>query len=407
MFLRLLDEISLRFLKVLFVFIACEPIILDSEISHAEKANSISSPTTSDPKLEELNTEKKPTRSFIRSSKDSARQDSPEIPVNIGRLSDTLVALLPGALIHGAGHWYRGDLKSSQRILFLEGASLLALLSAYSMEHSLDQEKAFNRSSTQWFYHIGGVLFVTTWLADIIGAFRGDQFQKEALVKGIKSQFSSGYRYQNDPQRSFNHHLIAQLELSYQRWALNLGLDWESNAKLAGLHATVQNRTFNYLPNGSLQPSSIHLGLFTKRWVWLQEGLTQWLVAPFIYGELSLDLLSKGLKSFSLFHKFSVAWEQYTLAPISSLPNSDETIYSFPMILDSGLIFNLSRNFMFSFSIMQDRTLDIRPLNEDHFFWRSEIKVRQSEKLDLNAKFIVGDDWSMWLTLNFQLGQKS
>ena len=100
-----------------------------------------------------------------------------------------MVALIPGSLVHGAGHWYRGDLKSSQRILFLEGASLLALLSAYSMEHSLDQEKAFNRSSTQWFYHIGGVLFVTTWLADIIGAFRGDQFQKEALIKGIKSQF--------------------------------------------------------------------------------------------------------------------------------------------------------------------------------------------------------------------------
>ena len=355
----------------------------------------------------QLGFEEKQRRLLKLNAKFGLAKNRPEVPVNIGRLSDTLVALIPGALVHGAGHWYRGDLKSGQKILFLEGASLLALLGAYTMEHHLDQEKALYQSSTQWFYHIGGVLFVTTWFADVIGAFRGDQYEKPTLLRNVRSRFSSGYRYQNDPQRSFNHHLIAQLDLNYKSWAMNLGLDWESNAKLAGLYASVQNRMFNYQPQADLQSSSLHFGMFTKRWVWLQEGLTQWLVAPFAYGELSLDLLSKGLKSFVLFHKFSIAWEQYTLAPIVSLPNSDETIYSFPLLLDSGLIFKIDRNFMLSFSIMQDSTQDIRPLDENYLFFRSEIQVRQSEKLDLQAKFIVGEDWSMWLTLNFKLGQKS
>lgn len=331
----------------------------------------------------------------------------PEVPVNIGRLSDTLVALFPGALVHGAGHWYRGDFKSSQRIIFLEGVSLLALLSAYSMEQSLDQDTAFNRSSTQWLYHIGGVLFVSTWFADVIGSFRGDQYYSKRKYQGINSRFSTGYRYQNDPQRSFNHHLIAQLDFDYRKWQFDLGLDWESNAKLAGLYGSIQHQSYSHLAQNSLHPSFVNLGVFTKRWVWLQEGLTQWLVSPFVYGGLSLDLLSRGLKSFTLFHKFSIAWEQYILSPIASLPNSEATIRAFPLILDSGLIYSFHDDFSLSVSIMQDSTQDIRPLNENHVFWRSEMKVRQSEKLDLKADFMLGEDWSMWITLSFKLGKKT
>jgi hypothetical protein len=340
-------------------------------------------------------------------SKTKVAKRLPEVTVNIGRLSDTLVAIAPGILLHGAGHWYRGDFESSKKILYLEGISVISLIAGYSMEQFVDQSSPITRSGTQWLYHMGGVLFLTTWLADIVGSFRGDQSQQLGVNKRVKSQFSSGYRYQSDTQKNLNHHLVAQLKLSTPSWSTLAAIDWESEGKLAGISAEIEHRLVSYLPQHILNPSNLYFGVHFRRWAWLHEDLTQWIIAPFLEGEVALDLISTGLKSFALSHRVSVAWERFDLAPITGQSHQNESLIDYPLILDSGLLVNLNSDLRLNLSIMQDSTLDLRPLNENYFFWKASLNLRQTEQVDLNAKIISGEDWSMWVTVSFNLDKRS
>ena len=328
------------------------------------------------------------------------------VPVNIGRLSDTLIALFPGSIIHGAGHWYRGDYHSARKMMYLEGISLLSLLTAYTLKNVTNQSNPINKRSTRWFYHLGSVLFVTTWLTDLIGSFRGDQINQRYQFSDTLTRFSAGYRYQDDPQKNLNHHVLAQFDFNLKSWQGLLAIDWESGGRLLGLSTELVDWVYEYDHPDAFHISGIRLGTQVRRWAWLYEDLTQWLILPFIEGELGLDLLSAGLKSFAFYHRIALGWERFDLAPVIGSDQTNEILTAYPLVLDSGLIIRPSSDVLLTLSIKQDRTQDLRPINENHLFWGGELILKQSDQVDLNTKFLWGEDWSMWITVAFKLGKR-
>ena len=335
------------------------------------------------------------------------RSNEPAVPVNIGRLSDTLISIVPGVIAHGAGHWYRGDIESGKKILLLEGISLATLIGAYTVDHLAQTSDTIPSAGVKWLYHVGGVLFVTTWLTDLIGSFRGDQQRRVSDKSRTPFRAATGYRYQDDPQRGLNHHIINQLTYAGRRWHGEVHFDWESQGKLAGLSAELDSWVYQYRDPRFHLPSGLRFGGTLKRWAWLQEDLIQWVASPFIEGDLSLELISSGLRSFTFTHRVGLGWERFDLSPVLGRQESATPLIDFPLSLRSGVNVRPSDLFEMEVAIIQDSTLDLRPMNEDHLFWTAMLSYQQTERVTLDATVMWGEDWSMWLLVSFKGGQGS
>lgn len=369
--------------------------------SHLAAAEPKSTSLNSSERLSSSKYVQPPKKSFK-----SATDQQPTVPVNVGRLSDTLISIVPGVIVHGAGHWYRGDITSGKNIFILEGLSLLTLVSAYFIDTQVNAPPQVS-SATEWLYHVGSVVFVMTWLTDVIGSFRGDQPARRINQHSRFMHVAAGYRYQADPQRSLNHHIISEVQYQGDRWSGHALFNWESGGKLAGVSGELDAWIYRRTPKRLIFPSGLKLGSTLKRWAWLREDLVQWLVVPFLEAHLSLETISSGLKSFSFYHRVGFGWERFDLAPISDIEDESPALINYPLILQSGILVKPSPSIKIGVSIIQDSTLDVRPLNEDHLFWAAHAKIRQSRKVSLEAKALWGEDWSMWLLVAFNLEKDS
>ena len=325
------------------------------------------------------------------------------VPVSVGRLSDTLYAILPGIIIHGSGHYSQGDENAASSILAFEliGATWLAgglVINSYA-----DPNIRIYSLASDWLTHFGSALLMTTWLTDLIGSFQGNlsaQFQNQRY--DLRHVYL-GYRYHSDPQKLMNHHLIAGINYELKRWRFSGGINWEADGELIGVDAEALGAFFIYQTRAH-SISSLNLGVRVRRWAWQSEDLTQLLLLPFLEGQLSLDQISKGLNGFSFFHRIGLGWELFELA---SHPDDQgkSQIIDFPLVLESGLKLRPYRDIRLSFSVIQDHTLDQQPFQDLDLFIRSTLNYRQNERVDLNVSALWGQEWSTWISVAFRLGR--
>ena len=81
------------------------------------------------------------------------------------------LALTVGFLVHGIGHLYIGDNRSALQLLAAEGISIVTLVAAGLLRSNTTsdaQHEVANGLQT-----FGWSLFVSSWLADVIGTFKG------------------------------------------------------------------------------------------------------------------------------------------------------------------------------------------------------------------------------------------
>lgn len=324
-----------------------------------------------------------------------------EPEINTGRLSDTLVALVPGSLLHGLGHWYRGDLDAAKKILFLEGLGILSILGGYTLNTLVDQDHYSKRLGEQWLYHTGGVLFITSWLADIIGSFRGDLPSRGLLRIEHPRSVAIGYRYRDDPQSQHSHHWVAQLNYSTQKLRFSGSLNWESQGQVVGLEGVAMGSVYQHDRQANNFMSQIELGVRVKRWTWLTDELTQWLVIPQIEGTLGLNHLSSGLRGYALFHRVGLGWERFDLAPLAQSSPETSSLVSYPLVMESGLKIHPYSSLIVSFSLIEDNTLDMRPKNQSGLFWGGSVFFQQTDQIAIKLNALWGDDWSTWIMLSF------
>ena len=320
---------------------------------------------------------------------------------NTGRLSDTLVATIPGSLLHGLGHWHRGDLDSAKKILLLEGLGILSILGGYTLHTLSEQDTYAKQRGEQWLYHTGGVLLLTSWFTDIIGSFRGDLPRRGLRRIEHSRSISMGYRYRDDPQSQHNHHWVAQLHYATNRLRISGAFNWESKGEVVGLDGSLMGSIYQHDRQWSNFVSQVEVGVRIKRWTWFVDDLTQWLVIPQIEGTIGLNHLSSGLRGYALFHRVGLGWERFSLAPLpQSLPGKS-SLLSYPLIMESGLKIHPYSSLVVSFSLIEDNTLDMRPNNQAGLFWGGTILFQQTDQVAININALWGDDWSTWIMLSF------
>ena len=170
------------------------------------------------------------------------------------RAGHTAMALGPGAVVHGAGHYAAGKTKAGDRLLLTQGigAGLIVVglggLAATGASRYVTGPLAVMTAS-------GAGLFLWSWWADIYGVTRPPEGEL-APRSEPRSVSELGYRYVYDPQFRYRHFLFQRLDLSLEPFRLS-GEGWfAADDENALARAEVAYRFFGPTPNRSLVDQS-------------------------------------------------------------------------------------------------------------------------------------------------------
>jgi hypothetical protein len=133
-----------------------------------------------------------------------------------GRALPVAVAVVPGALVHGAGHLAAGDPDGARTLLFLEGVGLGAMALALA---TLVASGASRRivAPAAAVGIAGSGLFFGSWFGDVYGTATPDRARGEPRTVLPAVEASLGYRHVVDPTFSYRSFLVSALDLRLGR----------------------------------------------------------------------------------------------------------------------------------------------------------------------------------------------
>jgi hypothetical protein len=172
------------------------------------------------------------------------------------RLLPVAAALVPGVLLHGAGHFAAGDRRTARRLFALEGIGL-GLFTAGGVPLLVTGASRHYSGPTVAFLVSGIGVFGLSWLADIYGSAAGDSRAgaPPAISPGslVPLEVSAGYGYVYDPRFDYRQFgvvgataWIGPLRLAPSAW---IALD-DDNQRLR------QEASWRVVGRGSTRPTT-------------------------------------------------------------------------------------------------------------------------------------------------------
>jgi hypothetical protein len=211
-----------------------------------------------------------PTRGRAEAAEPLPAREAPEVPLSDRETSDdddsasapppprefrssalgTAAALVPGALVHGSGHFVIGEPKTGLRLLALEGAGFGMLATGFVPIVLSGASRRLVGPAVA--LTAGGVgLFAISFLADVYGVVAPAGGVGSPLRVAPTLQTALGYRYVYDPVFSYRNFMVQEIDYRTGAWRLHpsawFALD-DTNARLRG---HVAYRLYGPRPRGA------------------------------------------------------------------------------------------------------------------------------------------------------------
>ena len=136
------------------------------------------------------------------------------------RVQHTAVAVGPGVIVHGAGHFAVGEPRVGRKLLTAEGVGLGATVGGLA-GLALTGASKYTVAPFALVSIAGVGLIASSWLADVHGtALRSDERGSPAN-QVVSFETQAGHRYVHDPQFRYRHFLVQRLDTRLSR--LHLG----------------------------------------------------------------------------------------------------------------------------------------------------------------------------------------
>lgn len=127
------------------------------------------------------------------------------------RAAAVSTALVPGAVLHGAGHWALGDPVAARRLMAMQGVGL-GLIALGGGSLALTGASRYLVAAEIATAAAGFGLFAVSWFADIYGTSNRDPGAvRYAAPPFIQTQL--GYRFVQDSQFDYRHFWVEQFDL--------------------------------------------------------------------------------------------------------------------------------------------------------------------------------------------------
>ncbi|HUS64560.1 MAG TPA: hypothetical protein VMZ28_08460 [Kofleriaceae bacterium] len=148
---------------------------------------------------------------------DEAKQAPPAgVPAGTDRALAPAAAVVPGVLLHGAGHWVMGEKRTARRLLLLEGVGVAVAGTSGAILYATGASRHYAAPL------VGGVvtgvgLFALSMAADLYGSV-GAACAAGAPDREPSIQLESGLGYVHDPQFAYRAFAVVAARARWREW---------------------------------------------------------------------------------------------------------------------------------------------------------------------------------------------
>jgi len=318
------------------------------------------------------------------------------------------LAVFPGALIHGLGHSVTGDYGTALALFSAELVGIgLMVASQYLKDESTDNSQS---SLSQSLSHLGFMLFMTSWAADIVGTIKGTAPFGEPNPEPTDPVLALTYRYTKNPLNAFNHHVILRLDLRHGAFYARPALDVEAEFDRREISLETGYRVLGR----SMKREHLALGNTLKRLENRTDGWASQSVMAYVDGQIDFGRVIPTLKRFYLMNRTGYGYAAYQVnrtadrAPAFLSPTewNDSWLY-----LESGVLVRAAQNTDLTVTILQDPTHTVAPESHGGFLVSKsgldvlniELHHRYDSDAGIDVRFVQGNGFGIWLGLEYAL----
>ncbi|MBQ4360952.1 MAG: hypothetical protein II767_11930 [Proteobacteria bacterium] len=273
-----------------------------------------------------------------------------EVNANSSTVKCGLLSILVSTVWRGYGHYCIGDQSSHYKLLAMEGTSILMLASSLligSLSHDAKGLSAIWKS----LFHYGTTLFLSSYLIDIIGAFKGNSFNLSQNHLDPYGQ-TIGAKLRWMPSQQFN--LGLQIAYAYRNprfWISPYGYldviglsEYELGADI-GVALWHGEKTYTYVALALDASMDAHIGLDENDdYISTYNSIR---LLPYL--EFSLDLGSwfDHLANIRLINRLGVGVSLYQFKGSDITPFTD---YNTLLVLETALNLNVIKDLNLAFT---------------------------------------------------------
>lgn len=318
-----------------------------------------------------------------------------------GSVAGGLLAVFPGVLVHGTGHWYVGDTPTAARLLIAELAGVVLVVGSELLGAATNDSGELG-APRRLLTYAGGLLFFGSWAADIVGSFKGATSFDGDSSRTDGTTLSLGYRFTSDPLTPFRHHLVTIFGIDTGRFYARPAIDLEAELDTRRAELDLGLRVFR----GDNPHNHVTVGGRLRRDEVKSYGLASWGTAGYLAWKADLGQAIRSLRNLYLVSRVGGGVEFYQFADDTNrvpalFATSDFNDPYF--LLDVGFAVNSGRRTHLSFLVRQDPTFDISPVDSNFGLFEASLTHRYSDDIDIDVRFTGGDGWAMWLGLGYGL----
>ena len=318
-----------------------------------------------------------------------------------GSLLGGLVGLGPGFFVHGLGHAYVGEEATAWALFGAElvGLALMATGGLFSGEAKNSGEEGPLRRAL---LHSGTLLFLGSFTADVLGAFKGSEPFSPDSTRTEGAVFSIAYRYANDPKTQLRHHLVAGLEANFQRLSIRPSLDLETALDERRYALDVGLRVLK----GHDPHDHLELGARGRRLEIPAEGAAARSLEGYAKWKVNLGHIFRTTRGLFLVNRLALGLEQYQLAAQlgDTPPALAESDFDSPYLaLSSGLEVNTGKDTHLALAFVQDSTAEVAAAGLDSGFVELRLEHRYGKAAEIQVELQAGDGWSAFLGVGYAL----
>jgi hypothetical protein len=318
-----------------------------------------------------------------------------------GSMLGGLLAIGPGFFVHGVGHYYTGDEATALKLLIGEllGAGLVV---AGALVAARPEEAGRAGPLPISLVQSGVFLFLGSWLADVVGTFKGaEPFDDDTSRLGGHA-LGLGYRYVGDPRTARRHRLVPSLTLDSGRVFVQPSAEIEPNFSERRFALDVGGRPWR----GAAGRDHIAVGARLRRDESAAFGYATRAAEGWLAWKLDLGQLIARMRRFSITQRYAVGIEQFQFGASPSdvpAPFADADFTSSWFSLASGFAFNAARRTHLTLEFVQDPTVAIPAASAQSGLLRGAFSHQYRDDLDIDVEILAGDGFSVALGLVYAL----
>ncbi|MCA9540331.1 MAG: hypothetical protein KC620_15640 [Myxococcales bacterium] len=318
-----------------------------------------------------------------------------------GSLGGTLLAIVPGVLVRGLGHFAIDENRSAVLLLLTELASLALIIGGSALGNATHQSGEVGAVGDV-LTHAGVMLFVGSWVADIIGAYTGTSPFEPDSSRVDGNMFGVAYRYTDNPLDPYRHHIVTRLDLRagpiYVRPLVDIevGLDRRLAKVDIGGHVWRGDDPHNH----------VSLGLQLRRREDRRDGFAVNGALGYIEWKADVGPFIRSLRHFYILNRTGYAVDGYQF---NSTPDSvpalfaDAEFYDTWLLTESGVGVNTGERTHMTLLITQNPDGDISPVSPIFGLLRARLEHRYADDVDIEFELTWGDGFAIWLGLGYGL----